>query len=167
MSIRFSLALLVALCGQSWLQAQQVIAYVDADAVLKAMPVYRDIRKNLETFQAQLAKGLEEDKRAIAQYYTKVIEQVKRGELTKEQQQQAEVRLQQMQVDLQTKTEDADRRLMDREQALSKPMYQAFENALEAVAKKQGYTYIFDVKLVRSINGGINATAQLKRQLGL
>lgn len=148
-------------------QAQQVIAYVDADAVLKAMPAYRNTRQSLETFQAQLLKELEAEKRSIAQYYTQVIEQVKRGELSTQQQSEAQEKLQQLQADLQGKTEQADQRLLDRERNLSKPMYDAFEKALRAVAQRYNYTYILDQKLVHSVHGGIDATAQLKKQLGI
>jgi len=148
-------------------QAQQVIAYVDADAILKAMPAYRSTRQNLETFQAQVLKELEEEKRSIAQYYTQVIDQVKRGELTTQQQNDSEKKLQQLQNDLQAKREQADQRLLDRERSLTKPMYDAFEEALKAVAQRYNYTYIVDEKLVRSVHGGIDANAQLKKQLGI
>lgn len=161
------MAFVILLCLSTVTQAQQVIAYVDADAVLKAMPAYRSTRQNLETFQAQLLKELEEEKRSIAKYYTQVIEQVKRGELSAQQQRDAETKLQQLQADLQAKTLQADERLLAREKSLSKPMYDAFEKALQAVAKRYKYTYILDQKLARSVHGGIDATAQLKKQLGI
>lgn len=161
------MAAAILLCLGTSAQAQQVIAYIDADAVLKAMPAYRSTRQNLETFQSQLLKELEEEKRSIAQYYTKVIDQVKRGELTPQQQRDAEQQLQQMQADLQAKTTQADERLLAREKSLSEPMYDAFEKAIKAVAQRYQYTYILDQKFASSVHGGIDATDQVKKQLGI
>lgn len=147
--------------------AQTKIAYVDADAVVKAMPEYRKIQADLEIFQKQLVKSLEEEKKSIATYYTQVIEQVKRGELTTKQQQEAEMKLQKMQTVLDQKTTEADKKIVAKERALSKPMYDKFEKGIEAIAKKNGYTYIFDKKLLMYFSGGTDATSKLKKQLDI
>lgn len=155
------------LFSSAGLWAQGQIAYVDTDEVITAMPDYKTTQKSLETFQEKLVQELEEEKRAIAKYYTGVIEQVKLGTITPKQQQEAEAKLQKMQTDLQLKTNQADQRLLDKEKSLTAPLYQQFEEALAAVAKKNSYSYILDKKLMLYSGGGIDATEQMKKQLGM
>lgn len=150
------------------LQAQySKVAYVDTDEVIKSMSAYRTTQKSLETFQKKLVEELAAEKRTIAKYYTEVIDQVKAGLLTPKQQQEAEQKLQKMQSDLQLRTTQADQRLLDKEKALTAPLYEQFENALTVVAKKNNYMYILDKKLILYTGGGIDATGQMKKQLGL
>jgi len=164
---RFLWSNLLLFCTVFVLQGQHSIAYIDTDEVLKAMPEYRNTQVALETFQKQLLKQLDAEKKAIATYYTQVIEQVKSGALSAKQQQDAEVKLQKMQQDLEEKTNDADRQLLAKERALSKPMYEKFEKGIEAVAKKNGYAYILDKEVLMAYGGGTDATGKLKKELGL
>lgn len=155
------------LFSSAGLWAQGKIAYVDTDELITAMPAYKTTQKSLETFQKKLVQELEEEKRAIAKYYTGVIEQVKQGTITPKQQQEAEAKLQKMQADLQLKTNQADQRLLDKEKSLTAPLYEQFEEALATVAKQNNYSYILDKKLMLYAAGGIDATAQMKKQLGM
>lgn len=149
------------------LQAQNKIAYVDTDAVITSMAAYRTTQRSLETFQEKLVQELDAEKRSIAKYYTEVIEQVKAGQLTSQQQQEAEQKLQKMQNNLQRKTDQADQRLSDKEQALTAPLYAQFETALAAIAQKNNYDYIFDKKLLLYSGQGVDATSQMKKELGI
>lgn len=154
-------------CTAFSVQGQHSIAYIDTDEVIKAMPEYRNTKVALETFQKQLVKQLDDEKRSIAKYYTEVIEQVKVGALSAKQQQDAESKLQNMQDELEKKTNDADRQLLAKERALSKSMYDRFEKGIASVAKKNGYAYILDKKSLMAYNGGTDATDKLKKELDL
>lgn len=149
------------------MQGQHSMAYIDTDEVLKAMPEYRSTKIALEIFQKQLLKQLDTEKQTIAKYYTQVIEDVKMGVLSTKQQQDAEVKLQKMQQGLEEQTNNADRQLLAKERALSKPMYEKFEKGIASVAKKNGYAYILDKKALMAYGGGTNATEKLKKELGL
>lgn len=159
--------LLLLLWSSATLWAQEKVAYVDTDAVITSMPAYTTTQRELETFQAKLVQELEAEKRSIAQYYTQVIEAVKAGSMTAKQQQDAEKVLQQRQADYQLKTTQADQRLLDKERLLTGPMYEQFEAALAAIAKENKYVYILDKKMTLYSAGGIDATSQLKKELGI
>lgn len=163
----FLLSALLLLCTNFAMQGQYTMAYIDTDEVLKAMPEYKNTKVALEIFQKQLLKQLDTEKKAIAKYYTQVIEDVKMGALSTKQQQEAEAKLQKMQQDLENQTNDADRQLLAKERALSKPMYEKFEKGIETVAKKHGYAYILDKKALMACEGGTDATGKLKKELGL
>jgi outer membrane protein len=149
------------------MQGQHSMAYIDTDEILKAMPEYRSTKIALEIFQKQLLKQLDTEKKTIAKYYTQVIEDVKMGILSTKQQQDAEVTLQKMQQGLEEQKNNADRQLLAKERALSKPMYEKFEKGIATVAKKNGYAYILDKKALMAYGGGTNATEKLKKELGL
>jgi outer membrane protein len=163
----FLLSSVLCFCAVFTMQGQYSIAYIDTDEVLKAMPEYRNTEVALEIFQKQLLKQLDSEKKAIAKYYNQVIEEVKAGALSAKQQQDAEVKLQKMQQDLEEQTNDADRQLLAKERALSKPMYEKFEKGIASVAKKNGYAYILDKKALMAYGGGTDATGKLKKELGL
>ncbi len=159
--------LLLLCCCSSTLSAQQKIAYVDTDEVLTSMPAYAQTKKDLEAFQKARVYEIEQDKKMIAKYYKEVIEQMQSDLISPKQQQEAEEKLQKMQADLERKTNEADQQLLKKEEALTKPLYAEFEAALKAVAQKNNYTYILDKKMTLFTSRGIDATEQMKKQLGL
>jgi outer membrane protein len=160
------MGLLLLLGAANPMQAQEKIAYVDTDEIIMAMPEYKTTRLSLEEFQRKVQQELDDEKRVIAKYYTDVIEKVKEGSMTAKAQQEAEEKLQKMQSDLQLKANQADQRLVAKETKLTEPMYDKFEAALKAVARRNGYTYILDKKMLL-FSGGIDATSQMKKELGL
>ena len=69
MEILRKCTILCLLClASSFTFGQYKIAYVDADEVIKAMPEYRVVKNELETFQKQLLKDLDEEKKSIAKF---------------------------------------------------------------------------------------------------
>jgi len=147
--------------------AQQNIAYVDADETIKSMNEYRVIRGELELYQKQLLQSLEDEKKAIAKYYTSIIEKVKLGQLTPKEQQEAEAKLQKKQAVLRKKTEEADQKIAAKEKELSKPMYDKFEAAIQRLGKSKGYTYILDKRFLQFADKKRDVTNQLKKELGI
>jgi outer membrane protein len=168
MKIPFKIFLLCCFFSASMatiVSAQDKIAYVSVEDVIQAMPEYKMIQGQLETFQEQLLKQLEEEKRSIAKYYRGVLEKVKQGALSPKEQKDAETELQKRQGILDKNTSEADNKLVIKEQALTQPVYEKFNTALKSVAKANGYTYILDKKLTIYSAGGINATDELKKEM--
>lgn len=147
--------------------AQQKIAYIDAEAVVQAMPEYARAKSEVEAYGKQLQKQLESKQLKMQQYYQEVMEQAQQGVLTPKQQQEAEAKLMQMQEDLQKSAAQADESLIAKEAELTKPMYEKFDAGIKAMAKANGFNYVLDKKLMLYSEGGIDATAKLKTQLGI
>lgn len=147
--------------------AQQTIAYIDADETIKSMNEYRVIREELEIYQKQLLQSLEDEKKAIAKYYTSIIDKVKLGQLTPKEQQEAEAKLQKKQEVFRKNTANADQKIAAKEKELSKPMYEKFEAALKKLGKSNGYTYILDKKFLQFADKKLDVTKQLKKELGV
>jgi outer membrane protein len=72
-----------------------------------------------------------------------------------------------LQATLQKEAADADKKLMDKEGELTKPLYEELDAALKKVAKENEYGYILDKKFLLYSEGGIDATAKVKTALGI
>ena len=89
---------------------QQKIAYVDVESIIKGLDAYKQIQMDLEIYQQQLVRQLDKEKKAIAAYYKQVLSDIQVGKLTPKQQQEAESKLQQQQIELEKNTEEIKRR---------------------------------------------------------
>lgn len=164
----FSILSMVALLGfTTTASAQQKIAHINSDDIIQAMPEYKQAKANVESFSKVLSKQLEAKQQEIETYYTSVMKEVQGGTMPPIKQKEAEAKLAQMQQDLQKEAASADQKLVEKEQALTKPLYDKFNTALEKVASANGFAYIMDVKLALYSKGGIDATELVKKELGI
>lgn len=149
------------------LSAQTTIAHVDMEQIIENMPDYKSVKSQLEAFQKTLEKQLQAEEKKLQDYYASVMQQAQAGTMSPQQQKDAEAKLTKMQEDLQKKAADAEKQLIDKEASLSKPVFDKLNNALKSVASKNKYAYIVDKKLLLYSDGGIDATAKLKAELGM
>ena len=163
----FSLAI-VFLCLSISISAQnQKIAYVDPEQIIPNMPEYKAAKSELEQYQNILKKQMEGEQAKMQQYYTDVMTKIQRGELSPAQQKTEEDKLMKMQEELQRKGMKMEEDMGTKELDLTKPMYEKFNEAMKTVAKANGFAYIFDKKMMLYSEGGEDATAKLKAQLGI
>jgi len=152
-------------CSFNFISQAQTIAHADIEDISQSMPEFKQVRSELEIFQKQLSNELEMDELKLKQYVEKV--QAQAQDMTPRQQQEAEAKLQKMQQDLQTKLQESEKRLMDKEAELSKPLFDKLNAAIKAVAEANKFIYIIDKKLLLYSEGGTDATAKIKTQLGM
>ena len=82
--------------------------------------------------------------------------------------QQKERELQQLDAGLQEFGATIQNDLAQMEQQLLAPMIERVRNAIEAVGKEQGFTYIFDISTGATVyNGGEDVTDLVKTKLGM
>lgn len=171
MKILFKTTLLCIFCCTLFsfqsASAQQKVAHINSELVVPLMPEYARAKSEVEAYGKQLERQLKTKEDAMAKYYQEVMAAVQAGEMTQKMQEEAQVKLQKMQEDLQKSAAQADESLVAKEAELTKPMYEKFDLALKAVAKAKGYAYILDKKLLLYSDGGIDATNDLKLQLGI
>lgn len=158
---------IVLLLGQGLAAQNQRIAYIESQAILKAMPAYKKAQSDLESFTKQLEKQLQNAQNKAQSHYSEVMDSIKQQIMTPRQQKAAEVRLQQMQTDLQQSAMSAERRLTERETQLVEPVYETFNKAVAKVAKENNYTYVLDKQFMIYSTGGIDATTKVKTALGI
>lgn len=148
--------------GMSTTAAQQQIAYVDSDALLSELPARKQMDVELESFRKQLNAQVEEEQKKMQLYVQEVAAKIQNGELSPKQQQEEETKVQEMRTALQAKALQADQKLSEKEQELSKPIIDSFNAALKKVAEDNGYTYIVDKQMFLYLGGGIDVTEQVR-----
>jgi outer membrane protein len=118
------------------------IGYVNPQSILANMPEMRAVQQRLQNFTArkqQELSTLEQDfQTQVAQYQQKV------GVISAEAQQQEEARLGQLQQDLLQAQEVAEQELAQRRDELVGPLLEQIGAAIEAVAQKQGVSYVLN-----------------------
>jgi outer membrane protein len=118
------------------------IGYVNPQSILANMPEMRAVQQRLQNFTARKQQELltlEQDfQTQVAQYQQKV------GVISAEAQQQEEARLGQLQQELLQAQEVAEQGLAQRRDELVGPLLEQIGSAIEAVAQKQGLSYVLN-----------------------
>jgi outer membrane protein len=147
--------------------AQQKIAHINSAELIKAMPEVITADKQLETFKASLdADG----KIMYAEYQTKVQDFQAKEKTLSEALKEAKVKEIQ---DLQKRIEEFQQKAGDdfekKRGELYDPILKKAEDAVKAVAKEKGYSYVFDTTQPGLVyfDGGINIMPDVKIKLGL
>ena len=118
------------------------IGYVNPQSILANMPEMRAVQQRLQNFTARKQQELstleQEFQTQVAEYQQKV------GVISADAQQQEEARLGQLQQDLLQAQEVAEQELAQRRDELVGPLLEQIGAAIEAVAQKQGLSYVLN-----------------------
>ena len=148
--------------------AQMKIAYVNSAEILDAMPESAKVRSNLESYYAELQSQLQ----SMVEEYSKKVQdyeanQASMSNLVKQSQEKGivdmENRIQQFRV-------NAEEEMAKKQEELLKPVLDKVQNAINAVGKEKGYTYIIDNAagtLVYLGTDAIDASKDVKSKLGI
>lgn len=130
---------LLAYSGQT---NAQKIGYVDADEIIMLMPEAATMQAELEEYQRSLYQNASEKQMAFQEAVDKFtkdsatmtpsLKEVKRNELIKQSQE-----LNNQQVIIQQE-------LQNKQQQLAAPIQKKLKDAIDAVAKEMGYTYVLN-----------------------
>ena len=148
--------------------AQVKIAHVNTAEVLDAMPDKAKAEKDLEKYYGELQKQLEtmakeyqtkmQDYEANQATMSNLVKQSKEKEIV-----DLQTRIQQFQV-------NAEDEFANKRGELLKPMLDKIQNAINAVGKEKGYTYILDLATGAAVYVGTDAvdcTDAVKAKLGI
>lgn len=159
----FAIAMVVMSFGT--MNAQKS-ATIDVAEILNSMPEKKKADEQLEAFSKTKEAELEKQ----AQAFQKEVEAYQKdaGKLTEQQRASKEQDLQKKQQNLQQLYQVAQQDLAKRQTDAYAPIETKVNNAVEKVAKANGYDFIFDANTVGLIyRGGADATNAVKKELGL
>ncbi|MDP4283901.1 MAG: OmpH family outer membrane protein [Bacteroidota bacterium] len=143
----------------------QKFGYISADEIIQLMPEAATVQKDLNQYQQSLYQMAQEKQAALNEAVQKFykdsatmspsLKEVKRTDLQKQVQ------------DLSGEDQKIQNQLDQKRQELSAPIQKKLQDAIEAVAKENGYTYIFprEALIVMPPAGDIGAL--VKKKLGL
>ena len=155
----------VALLGMTDAVAQK-FGHLDAQDILLTLPERAEAQASIEAAAAEYET---EVSRMQSELETKFADyQAKAATWPDAIRQQKERELQQLDAGLQEFGMTIQNDLAQMEQQLLAPMIERVRDAIEAVGKEQGFTYIFDTSTgVTLYNGGEDVTDLVKTKLGM
>ncbi len=141
-NLTMMLMLLMGLVSTSFAQGNIKIGHINSAELLQLMPERASIQQELENYakmlEAQLTAMTTEYQNKVSEYqtnestWTQIVKDSKAREIG-----DLEKRIQEFQ---QTAQQD----LSKKEQELVEPLIKKAQDAIDAVAKENGYTYVFD-----------------------
>ena len=162
LSVLFAAVMMFATTGVA---TAQKVASMDYEAVLAAMPETKKMTTDLEAFSKikgdELAKQGDAFQKEVQQY-----QQVDGPKMTGAQRDTKEAELQKKQQNLQQIQQTAQNDLAQKRDAAVKPIIDKLNNAVEKVAKANGYEFIIDAGAL-IYKAGPDATVAVKKELGL
>lgn len=121
------------------------IGYVNMEDIFRRLPEAKKAESEYMTFQKQLqnqlemkSKALQQKMQAFEQGYEAMTEAVRNKK---------QVEIQQLQTNLQQLQMGGRDKLQNKYTSLIAPLYTKIKNSIEAVAKKHGYTYVFNINV--------------------
>lgn len=160
----FAAAILVV--SMSNVDAQK-LGYVNSQAILEDLPEVKAADAEIKTLQQQMQKQGEE---MINSYRTKVMElQQKRdqGELSPKQLEEEGKKLGAEEEKIRNYETKMQTDILQKQQSLLQPIQTKVNDAITAVAKEGGYTFIFDISagLIMYAEDGADVTELVKAKL--
>jgi len=166
--IKITAIILVVFCSiQVNAQGKSKIGHINSDSLLKLMPgrdsAYATIQTEVKSYESQIKTMQNEYDTKATDYQTNLAamsELIKQTKLTE---------LQDLQTRIEKFQASAQEALQAKQTALLQPIINKAKNAIDAVAKENGFAYIFD-EAVGSLlysAGGEDILPLVKKKLGI
>ena len=161
------IVLILAIAGLFSVQAAQAQKYghVNSSEILEVMPGIDSLQIKLQAFQMEL-QGMYES--MMTEYQTKKDKFDREvGTMSSSVRQLREKELNDLGNRIQEFQASAQEDLEDKQYELAKPFQDAIQEAINKVAKANGYAYIFDTKILLYYDNGDDITPLVKKELGI
>ncbi|MBA4144754.1 MAG: outer membrane chaperone Skp [Cytophaga sp.] len=145
-SMRILFAITLIICSLGANAQEQKIGYAEWDYIFSLMPEYKKIDSDMKAHGAQLEAQMKakyqdyESKLTAYQNLPATTPDAIRADKERE--------LQGLQEAIQKFQQDAETSVRTKQTSLMEPVYTKVGNAIEAVAKENGYTYIINPQMV-------------------
>lgn len=147
----------------------QKIGYVNSQALLAELNEVKQARSSLETFQKQLQSKGQKMLETFQAEYKRIAAKVENGELSPKQQEEEGQKLKDKETEIAKYEADMQKQIVQKEQTLLKPILDRVNQAIEDVAKADGYQFILDASQGSIIYADDSAdiTPKVKSKLGI
>ena len=145
--LQLAVVALLLLAATTTASAQK-FGYVNSQAILAEMPEMKAAESGLEALQKQLQKKGQ----AMVESFQKDVQalqaKAQAGELTPKQQQEESGKLEKRQEEIGKFEQSMVQDLQTKRNELLEPIYEKVNDAIKAVAKEQGFQFIFDQQVL-------------------
>ena len=168
--LKYALMMSIGMTLSMSAQAQK-FGFVNSGAILEAMPQVKEAESNLEALGKQLQAKGEKMMQDFQLKYQELQRKVDAGEITPKAQEAEAAALEEQRNTILAYDQDMQKQLSDKRDSLLSPILAQIKTAIDAVAKDNGYTYIFDgspgVGVILYADESTNVTALVKTKLGI
>jgi outer membrane protein len=169
-TMKYALTMAFGLLLSMSAQAQK-FGFVNSGSILEAMPQVKEAESNLEALGKQLQAKGEKMMQDFQLKYQELERKVQAGDITPKAQETEAATLEEERNKILAYEQDMQKQLTDKREALLTPILAEVKTAIDAVAKDNGYTYIFDgspgVGVILYADESTNVTTLVKTKLGL
>ena len=143
----------------------QKYGHVNSSEILQVMPGVDSLQIKLQAFQNDLQAMYES---MMNEYQTKKDKFDREvGTMSSAVRQVREKELEDLGLRIQEFQSNAQEDLEEKQYELAKPFQDAIQNAIDKVAKANGFAYIFDTKILLYYESGEDITPLVKKELGI
>lgn len=143
----------------------QKYGHVNSSEILQVMPGVDSLQVKLQAFQNDLQAMYES---MMNEYQTKKDKFDREvGTMSSAVRQVREKELEDLGLRIQEFQSNAQEDLEEKQYELAKPFQDAIQNAIDKVAKANGFAYIFDTKILLYYESGEDITPLVKKELGI
>jgi len=165
--LKVSAIIITLVCVVAGTTYAQKFGYVNSAEILNDMPDVKVADSNLEALQKQLQKKYQQ---SVENYQTElqtIQQKIQQGELSPVQQEQEAEKLKAKELELSKQQQDLAGQLEEKRQQLLKPIYDKINQAIEQVAKENGFQFIFEQGVLLYAEESANVTSLVKAKLGI
>ena len=166
-SIVLSLGMLLCMAPAALAQQALKFGHIDRQQLMLMLPERKDAEAKMQAFAGELDKRL----RAMGAEYERTVNEArtKAEQMTNTEREMAMRDIQQMEQRIQEAQEKAQEDLAKQEEELLQPMVKRTNDAINEVARANGYAYILDTStgIVLFWEGGDDIMPLVKAKLGI
>jgi len=160
-------SLAIMLMGIATAVQAQKFGYVNSSAILADLPEVKQAESNLEALQQQLQKKGESMVKALQDDFMELQKQVQAGTLAPKQQSEREKKLQEEEQKIAKFEQDMRKQIQEKRDELLSPIYEKVNQAIQDVAKENGYQFIFDEGVLLYAEDSQDVSELVKAKLGV
>ena len=168
--LKYTIVLLAVMAMSVTADAQK-IGYVDSGSLLTMMPKVKEAESNLETLGKQLQAKGQKMMQDFQVKYQDLERRAQAGDIAPKDQEAQVAMLKEEENKILQYEQEMQSQLAAKRDELLAPILEEVRNAIQTVAKENGYTYIFDgspgVGVLLYADETTNVTALVKAKLGL
>ena len=165
-AIKWSALVLVVLCCTLGTATAQKVGHLNSEALLMGFPEWTTAQKDFETFGSMIQKQVDDEKKKSLIFILKVTDMKAKGLLSPAEEEKKGKELEMMQSNFEKMANDAQAQLNQKEAELTEPVRKRVQDAIDTVAREQGYSHIIDmassVILFASPEGDITTAVKAK-----
>ena len=167
---KFFLLLLSVLLFSTFTAKAQKLGYVDTDYILKNIPEYQDAQTQIDELSKQYQQEIEEKYAKVDQMYkTYQADAILLPEDMKRQREEEVIKAEKEAKDLQKTRFGTEGDLFKKRQELVKPIQEKIFNAIEDIATKKNYAFIFDKAsgpVIMYVSSKLDISDEVLEQIG-